>query len=200
MKVPFRQQTSDYDCVPTTIINALSYLFDRREIPPFIVRQIYKECLDIKAYRGTSSRAIQDLGFWLSHYKEKNFNNFVIESEFITGNQVHFQQQSKIVRCINSNGAALLCVQLNRDTWHYILGLRFEEGWLYCYDPLPRSKRFIGTDAVQFISATGQAPNLRIHLDWLDKKIKKIINADEYKYVLGCTNERECLLLRKISV
>jgi len=40
MKVPFRQQVSDYDCVPTSLINALCNLFDRKDILPFVVHRM----------------------------------------------------------------------------------------------------------------------------------------------------------------
>ncbi|KAF0221147.1 MAG: hypothetical protein FD174_645 [Geobacteraceae bacterium] len=201
MKVPFRQQVSEYDCGPTSLINALSYLFDRREIPPFVVHRVYKDCLDIESSRGTSSRAIQDLGFWLSHYKEKRYKKFAVESKFISGDQVHLQKNSKILQCINSDGAALMIVHSSRNNWHYIIGLRSEGGWLHCYDPSPRSKRFINSDAVQFVDTTGQQdPNLIIRCDWLDKNFKKTKDSDERKYVFGSVNDRECLLLNRIRV
>jgi hypothetical protein len=201
VKVPFRQQASETDCVPTSLINALSYLFDRREIPPFVVHRVYRDCLDIESSRGTSSRAIQDIGFWLNHYKEKRYKDFAVESKFLTGEQVHLRRNSKIIRCINSNGAALLRVHLNRDVWHCILGFRSEGGWLHCYDPAPHSKRFINNDAVQFATTTGQQePNLRIRFDWLEKDFDTTKNTDERKYVFGCHDDRECLLLNRIQV
>lgn len=34
MYSPFHYQISEYDCVPTAIANAVSFLFKRKEIPP----------------------------------------------------------------------------------------------------------------------------------------------------------------------
>ena len=199
MRAPFRQQISDYDCGPVSMLNALSYLFDRKEIPPFVVHQIYKDCLDYDSSRGTSIRAIKDLGFWLKHYKEEGYKKFAVETKFISGSQVHLQKNSKIIRCINSNGVALLCVHSSRNNWHYIIGFQYEGGWLHCYDPSPRSKRFISNDAVQFdLSAGQQEPNLRIHCDWLEKNFNKAKNPDDRKYILGNIDDRECLLLNRI--
>ena len=201
MRVPFRQQASEYDCVPTSLLNALTYLFERREIPPFVVHRIYKDCLDIESSRGTSTRAIQELGFWLNHYKEKRFKKFAVESKYLHGNQVHLRKNSKIIQCIKSNGAALMSVYLSRNNWHFILGLRTEGEWLHCYDPAPHSKRFIKNEAVQFIARSGQQEtNLRIHFDWLEKDFNKTRNSDEKKYVFGHNDERECLLLNRIPV
>lgn len=201
MKVPFRQQASDYDCGPTSLINALCYLFDRKDIPPFVVHQIYKDCLDLDDSRGTSSRTIQDLGFWLRHYREDRYARFAVDSEYICGSQVHLRQNSKIIRCLNASGAALMIVRSSRNNWHYIIGIRTEGDWLHCYDPSPRSQRFINNDAVQFVAASGQQePNLIIRCDWLDKNIKNTNKPDELKYVFGCVTDRECLLLKRKRV
>jgi hypothetical protein len=199
MKVPFRQQVSDYDCVPTSLINALCYLFHRKDIPPFVVYRAYKDCLDAEASRGTSSRAIQDIGFWLNNYQEKKFSKFAVESKYISGDQVHLKESSKILRFLDSNGVALLYVNLNRNIRHCILGLWPEDGWIYCYDPSPLSKRFIDNDAVQLLDTPGkQDPNVRIRFNWLEKNLKKAKNHGECKYVFGNKNERECLLLNRI--
>ncbi|WP_173196025.1 hypothetical protein [Geobacter sp. SVR] len=200
MKVPFRLQVSEYDCGPTALINALSYLFDRREIPPFVVHQVYKECLDLDSARGTSFNAIQDLGFWFKHYREERYSAFTIETEFISGNQVHLRPTGKIIRCLDSGGVALLCVNSSRNNWHYIIALYYKDGWLHCHDPSPRSKRFINGAAVQFSPTVGQKPNLRIHCKWLDKGIKKSREEDGRKYALGDIDDRVCLLLKRVRV
>ncbi|MDX9963241.1 hypothetical protein [Desulfobacter postgatei] len=41
MYSPFHYQISEYDCVPTAITNAISFLFHRKEIPPMVIRHIY---------------------------------------------------------------------------------------------------------------------------------------------------------------
>ncbi|GFE60803.1 hypothetical protein [Geobacter sp. AOG2] len=201
MKVPFRQQASDYDCGPTSLLNALCFLFDRKDIPPFVVHQIYKECLDLDGARGTSFHAIQDLAFWFEHYREERYSKFAVETEFISGSQVHLRPVGKIIWWLNAGGVALLCVHSSRGNWHYILGLHYKGGWLHCHDPSPRSKRFINVDAIQFsATASQQEPNLRIRCDWLDKNIRRTKDADERKYVLGNKDDRECLLLRRCRV
>jgi hypothetical protein len=41
MYSPFNYQISEYDCVPTAINNGISFLFQRKEIPPMVIRHIY---------------------------------------------------------------------------------------------------------------------------------------------------------------
>ena len=40
MKNPLRYQMSEYDCGPTTMLNAISYLFPREIISPEVIRNI----------------------------------------------------------------------------------------------------------------------------------------------------------------
>ncbi len=201
MKVPFRQQISEFDCVPTTIINGLSYLFHRSEIPPFVVHRVYKECLDIESHRGTSSRAVQELGFLLSNYQEKRYRKFAVAAEYLQGDQVHFKRKSKIIRCLNAKGAALLCVHTAKGNWHYILALRLEDDWLHCHDPFPPTKQFINNDAVRIIQKCGQQEaNLIIRMDWLKKNFEDAQDLAGRKYILGNMEDRECLLLNRIQI
>lgn len=200
MKAAFRQQASEFDCVPTTFINALCYLFHRHETPPGVIRKIYKECLDLEAARGTSGRAINALSKWLKSYNnEKSYKKFQLSSSYIKGKQVHLGENSKIIQCLNQEGVALLCVHSSNDAWHYILGFQKKEDWLYCYDPLPRTKRFIHNESIQFLEPVGkQDANLRIRCDWLDKTFKAAETTESRKYIFGGNSYRECLLLQRI--
>ena len=57
-------QSTEYDCGPTTLTNAIRYLFDREEIYPDIVKYIMLYCLDSYneagevGKRGTSASAM----------------------------------------------------------------------------------------------------------------------------------------------
>lgn len=200
MKTAFRQQATNFDCAPTSIINALKYLFNRKDIPPFVLQRIYKDCLDIEAFRGTSSGAMHDIAHWLNAYREHRFKQFAVKTQFIRGKQVHLRHNSKILRCIEEGGAALLCVHASKRTWHYITCIHTEGDWLYCYDPAPPSKRSGKQDYVEcFAEARGQQPNVRIRSDWLDREIGKDSSHDECIYVFGDYENRESLLLNRIS-
>ena len=54
MNNPLRYQMTEYDCGPTSMLNAVSYLFPREEIPPEIVRSIMIYCLDCFGTDGIS--------------------------------------------------------------------------------------------------------------------------------------------------
>ena len=52
MKNPLHYQLSEYDCGPTSMMNAIAYLFEREEIPPEAVRNMMLYCLDCHSKRG----------------------------------------------------------------------------------------------------------------------------------------------------
>lgn len=200
MKIAFRQQVSDYDCAPTSLLNALSYLFHRHEIPPYVVQRIYKESLDHTAARGTTARAMREIAFWLATYREQNFKRFAVATQYLSGKQVHLGQNSKVITSINEQGVALLSIHATAHDRHYILALRREEDWLHCYDPYLRSNKFVTSEAVQFIEQQGpQQPNLRIRSDWLDRTGSQALTSHDRKYIFGCPDYRECLLLNRIK-
>ena len=67
MKIPLRYQVSEYDCGPTSLLNALNYLFQREEISPELIRNIMLYSLDCygsggaPGKRGTSRMAMMFL-------------------------------------------------------------------------------------------------------------------------------------------
>ena len=71
MKNPLHYQLSEYDCGPTAMLDAISYLFDREEILPEIIRNVMLYCLDcygsegIPGKSGTSRAAMMFLSNWL---------------------------------------------------------------------------------------------------------------------------------------
>ena len=74
MKNPLRYQLSEYDCGPTSMLNALAFLFEREDIPPEAVRNIMLYCLDCygsdgeSGKRGTSCAAMMFLSNWLAGF------------------------------------------------------------------------------------------------------------------------------------
>ena len=74
MKIPLHYQMSEYDCGPTTMLNAISYLFEVEEIPPEVIRNIMLYSLDCYndegrlGEMGTSRSAMMFLCSWLNGF------------------------------------------------------------------------------------------------------------------------------------
>ncbi|NJN98144.1 MAG: hypothetical protein HC875_30700 [Anaerolineales bacterium] len=167
MKTPFRMQVSEYDCVPTTFINAISALFDREKIPADVVKHIYLYSLNTVdslgkiGHGGTTWEAIQLVGTWLN---DRSSKKFPIQTEYIWGKNVHLGRGNKIVRCL-SRGGVVLCNINTKDSWHYILALRADRHSLYFFDPYPPPKN---QEGIEILEDGYFSPNLRISRTWLN--------------------------------
>lgn len=89
MKSPLRYQISDYDCGPTSMLNAVSFLFEREQIPPELIRNIMLFSLDAFSpdgafgKSGTSCTAMMFLSNWLSGFGQAG--RLPITTEYYTG-------------------------------------------------------------------------------------------------------------------
>lgn len=105
-------QSTEYDCGPVTLVNAMRFLFEREEIPPALIRAIWLYANDTyneqgqKGTRGTSKACIRFLGHWFTEYGKSC--NFPIRAEFVEGDEADMVPGSPTVRCLETGGAALL--------------------------------------------------------------------------------------------
>lgn len=131
MKVPFSYQKTEFDCGPTALTNALSFLFDREEIPPEMIRRIMTYCLDgfdgqgHPCRRGTSAAAMRFIGSWINGYGEAV--HFPIKTQFLEGSQVHLDADSPILDVLRQGGAAV--IRVIYECGHYVLitGIRDQD-------------------------------------------------------------------------
>ena len=100
MKIPLHYQVSNYDCGPTSLVNALCVLFEREDIPPELIRNIMLYCLDCynlqgeEGRSGTSRLAMMYLSNWMDGYGKTG--RLPIASEYVTGRDVFIGPGSKI--------------------------------------------------------------------------------------------------------
>ena len=203
IKIPFRYQSTEYDCVPTTFTNALQYLFEREEIPPAAIQKIMQYSLDTVTVNkkgeygrgsGTTDLAAQMIMQWFRYHSKGKFA--FKKCEYMEVDHIHLRQKNKIMLCINNGGIALIRVWTG-SCFHYILALGLDENdssKLLFFDPYHRIRRFTGEDAnhIEWLGENGkQEANLRISRERLDSY------GDE-KYSMGAVDERECCLLERL--
>ena len=192
MYIPLHYQVSEYDCVPTAFINAINYLFERHEIPPMVISHIYLYSLDTVGrdarfgVGGTSKYAVRLLGNWLSSYKIKNFS---VTTEFLEGDQVHLRKENRIYACLEEGGIALCNTLFSKSEPHYLMIIRIEDDWIYCFDSYRRvSLRGMKNRVAILPYEEGRTPNLKIRTQWMDQESSK-------RFCLGPVSIRECLLI-----
>ena len=193
MKNQLSYQASEYDCGPTTLLNAFRYLFNREEIQPDIIKAISLYTLDVydnngeSGKSGTSYMAMMFLSNWFNHFGK--IKNFPIQTEFLMNEEVVLGPNSKIIGCLQQGGTVILCVWLG-DYKHYILLTGIEGDYLCIFDPYDWEVPLDGDRIVEIEGYPKQ----------MNRKVKiEVINDENHGfYALGDKQGREAMLLYNI--
>lgn len=189
MKNPLHYQISEYDCGPTAVLNGISYLFEREEISPEIIRNVMLYCLDCYGSEGTpgksgtSRAAMMFLSNWLNGFGE--IRGLPVSSRYLAGKSVWLGQESYINDALHRGGAVV--VRLFYDEPHYVLLTGERDGQIYMFDPYYRDIPF-------------EQEDIRIVLDH-PAQYNRIVpehyfNGEDLTiYALGPAEGREAVLL-----
>jgi hypothetical protein len=193
MKTPLAYQASEYDCGPTTLRNAISYLFGREEISPDLIKYIYMYCLDgfndfgEIGKSGTSRIAMRFLGSWLNQYRK--MRKLPVCCESLNGDEIHIDRDSRIVACLQSGGCAVTRVDL--DGGHYVLLTGVEDDKICLFDPYYHEKPYHCKGVVMVNNAPDR---MNRKVDW------DVMNSEKRRYyALGDHARRECILLHNTA-
>lgn len=189
MKNPLRYQISEYDCGPTSMLNAVSYLFQREDIPPEIIRNIMLYCLDCygadgaSGKSGTSRMAMMFLSNWLNGFGKAGY--LPISSRYLSGDEVNFQQDSRIRDTLRRGGAAVVLVDL--DGWHYVLLTGMQDDQVFLFDPYYLDKPFAGEE-IQMVADHPTSYNRIVPTRYFERDTRE-------HYAMGPVETREAVLL-----
>lgn len=137
MKSPLRYQATRYDCGPTTMLNAVIFLFEREEIPPDLVRHIGICTLDSYnkeghcGMSGTSGAAIRYFGSWLNELRYAGL--LPARSEYLEKEAVTLSEDGRILAALRQGDAVVLHVF--HSLGHYILLTGICEEGICAFDP-----------------------------------------------------------------
>lgn len=190
MKNSLNYQTCEYDCGPTTLINAIRYLFEREEILPELVKYISLYSLD--SYNeageygksGTSKMAMMFLANWFNQFGRSK--NFPIYTSFLINEQVEVSQSSRIQECLVQNGAVIICCWLGADR-HYVLLTGMKGSFVDLFDPYDELD-FAGVEGIEVIANEPKRRNRRVRMELINS------TGNGY-YALGEMESREAMLL-----
>lgn len=163
MKNPLRFQNTEYDCATTTLINALSYLYEREEAPVELLKAIYSYTLDesnqegIIGMGGTSKKNIEKLIEYFQKYAIEN--HFDLSCEILKGEKVSLKVIKEAIK--NNKIIVALCWQEEK---HYVLITNIDKKYVYLFDPYYFEKNYYDND-----------PNISIvlHQDFTHNRLVK---------------------------
>ena len=128
MKTPLRFQITEYDCGRASLINCISFLFEREEIPVELLKAIQNYTLDNNEH-GTSRDMMQYFAKWLTTFSEKK--EFGIKCKYTEGEDVNFD---KIQSWIKAGGVVnFRCWHFDYE--HYVMISKIDKEFVYIFDP-----------------------------------------------------------------
>lgn len=194
MKIPMRYQMTEYDCGPTSLMNAIQFLFEGDEIPPDFPKMIWSITLDGYndngiAYRtGTTSEAMRFFGSWLNGFAK--MTRYPVKTDFLEKDEVHITADSRIVQELKS-GAAVVTRCLF-DVGHYITLTGMEGDYVKVFDPYWMEKK-IKIDGLIYVDDHPKEYNRLIHKDILESETGVI-------YALNDVEKRDALIIRRTGL
>ena len=191
MKTPLHYQISEYDCGPTSMLNAMSFLFSREELPPEILRNTMLYCLDCYGKEGhpgksgTSCMAMMFLSNWLDGLGKAGL--LPVSSRYLRGEEIFIGEGSRLNDTLCRKGVAV--VRLWFEVEHYVLMTGVEDEEILLFDPYYQEEAFEGAESPVRIDLT--------HPLWYNRRVPfSFFNRETQElYALGEKDTREAVLL-----
>ena len=196
MKNYLNYQSSEYDCGPVSLTNALRFLFERSALSPDILKAISLYTLDTyndegeAGKHGTSRFAMQFLTNWFNQYGRST--KFPIQARFIENEQVFISPTSAVTGCLQQGGAAVIHCFLGGDP-HYVLLTASLGDRVGLFDPYFVSREDFEAEnvaacGVELVEDQPRRMNRVVMADTLNR-------TDIVHYSMGPVDTREAMLI-----
>jgi hypothetical protein len=170
------------------MLNAISYLFEREDIPPVVIKSIMLYCLDCAdsngapGKRGTSCSAMMFLSSWFNRFRE--ISDLQISSRYLMGEDVLVEENGEITEALRKGGVAV--VRLFDEHPHYVLFTDVKDEKIYLFDPY-----YPDDDRPDDVTVTLEHPSEYNHI----VPFKYFNRENEELYSLGEIKKREAVLI-----
>ena len=192
MKNVLLTQTTEYDCGPTTLVNALRFLFEREDIPPALIRTIWLHTNDTydergqKGCRGTSKACVRYLCEFFNDYGEHC--RFPIHAAFADKEAAEIAPGSAAIRCLETGGVVMIRCWLENCP-HYVLLTGITEQGVALFDPYEDTRFYDWEqDGALRVEDEPRRWNRIVTMDRLNA-------VDNQDYAMGEVCKRESLLI-----
>ncbi len=194
MKNPLHYQLTEYDCGPTSMLNAVSFLFEREEIPAEIVRETMLYCMDchgadgLCGKMGTSCTAMMFLANWYNNLGHTG--QLPIACDYLRGEGVSLEEGSEVVNALSHGSVVVVRLSLEDDHYVLLTGISDNKDCVYMFDPYYVEKHFEEKD-ILFVSDHPFSYNRIVPVKYLNREEGKV-------YALGPAAEREAIILTDV--
>ena len=189
MKTPLRYQITEFDCGSVSLVNCITFLFERKEIPAELIKSISTYTLDCYddhgnlGARGTSREAVRYLSKWIVDFSRSK--DFGLKCEYLSGKEVSFDV---IKKCLMEGG----CVNLRtyQESEHYVSVTKVDNKYIYIFDPYYYPAEQYKNDEYIDFANNAFKYNRKV-------KIERFLSENKEEFALGPIKKRECVLFRK---
>ena len=187
MKSPLRYLVTEFDTGAVSLINGLSFLFEREEMPAELLRAIQIYSLDSYNAKGqidkTSSRnVVFSVSKWVNAFAKQK--NIPLKCKYLKADDVTIYE---IVDCLKQNGCVFLKTYLG-GAKHYVILTAMDNEYIYMFDPYFKpnvSEKY--KNVIHIIHDNPFAFNRRVSLEHFLTEKKSDLS-------LGVVAEREMVL------
>ena len=190
MKNALIYQTTECDCGPTSITNAMRFLFEREEIPPVLLKHIWTMGLDAYAdggepgKAGTSKASMRYMAAWFECFAEKC--GFPLKAAFLDMDFAAIQSGSLAWRCLERGGCAVVRVWHGKTGHYVLLTEKVSDTVVGLFDPF--AEEVEPCEDYWPVSGEPARKNREVRVEVLNR-------TDGTHYAMGAPERREVLLL-----
>lgn len=190
MKIPLNYQVSSFDCATISLLNALSFLYEREEIPAELIKIIYLNTLDLPdgfnkiGQGGTSKDAIEKIVNLLNDYANKYKFNLICK--ILKNEEIN---QNNFSNYLNKN--SILLIRCHQDVEHYVIITKIKNNFIYLFDPYYIKVKKYKDNDFKIILNKPFKYNRKV-------KTKRILEETKKDFSMGKIDSRQCVLISKI--
>ena len=195
MKNTLIYQSSEFDCGPTCMLNAIRYLFEREEIQPGVLKHIWLMGNDTYCDKGhvgrhgTSHAAMRYMADWLKEYGRGC--HFPVTAAYLEGMEASVEPNGPVWLCLEQGGCAVMRCFTGKIP-HYVLLTRvLKDGEIGLFDPYEDAPDF-KEPGRRIVEGEPRVMNRAVRYDLLNR-------TSHEDYAMGEADERDILMISKTA-
>ena len=185
-------QSSEYDCGPVSVTNAIRYLYEREEIVPHLLKHIWVMGNDTFCEQGqvgkvgTSKASMRYMADWMNAFGKGC--KFPIAARFLEMDEAEITPGSTAWKCLEAGGCIVIrCI--TGDIPHYVLLTRILPGdEIGLFDPYEEEADFEDDPSCRAVEDAPRVMNRAVRYSRLNQ-------TDSADYAMGKPEIREMLLI-----
>lgn len=191
MKNNLIHQATEFDCGPTSVTNAIRFLFEREEIDPAIIKHIWMMGNDTYGAsgalgkHGTSKASMRYMADWFNGYAQGH--DFPVAAKFLEGKDAVIAEGGPVWNCLRDGGCAVVRCS-SGGVGHYVLHTALlPDGEIGLFDPYDEEPEF-AEPGRRVVPGQPKVMNRAVRLDLINLE-------DRSDYAMGAFDMREILMV-----